>query len=116
MAHTKLWITDQLPEESIGADASLINHLHDYFPDAVVARLPAQVDEHPLRNEIIATVLANHHVVNRNGSTFVFRLVDETHASGSDVASDHLTAADLLSVDTYWNAICALDGILADAH
>ena len=60
-----------------GADASLVNHLHDYFPDAVMARLPSQVDEHPLRAEIIATVLANH-VVNRNGSTFVFRLVDET--------------------------------------
>ncbi len=115
MAHTKLWITDQLLEESIGADASLVNHLHDYFPDAVVARLPAQVDEHPLRNEIIATVLANH-VVNRNGSTFVFRLVDETHASVSDVVRTHLAATDLLSVDTYWNAICALDGTLADAH
>ena len=115
MAHTKLWITDQLLEESIGSDASLINHLHDYFPDAVVARLPAQIDEHPLRNEIIATVLANH-VVNRNGSTFVFRLVDETHASVSDVVRAHLAATDLLSVDTYWNAICALDGTLADAH
>jgi glutamate dehydrogenase len=115
MAHTKLWITDQLLEESICSDASLINHLHDYFPDAVVARLPAQVDEHPLRNEIIATVLANH-VVNRNGSTFVFRLVDETHASVSDVVRAHLAATDLLSVDTYWNAVCALDGTLADAH
>jgi glutamate dehydrogenase len=115
MAHTKLWITDQLLEEAIGADASLINHLHDYFPDAVVARLPAKVDEHPLRNEIIATVLANH-VVNRNGSTFVFRLVDETHASVSDVVRAHLAATNLLSVDTYWNAVCALDGTLADAH
>jgi glutamate dehydrogenase len=115
MAHTKLWITDQLLEESIGSDASFINHLHDYFPNAVVARLPAQVDEHPLRNEIIATMLANH-VVNRNGSTFVFRLVDETHASVSDVVRAQLAASDLLSVDTYWNAICALDGTLADAH
>ncbi len=115
MAHTKLWITDQLLEESIGADASLDNHLHDYFPDAVVARLPAQVDEHPLRNEIIATVLANH-VVNRNGSTFVFRLVDETHASVSDVVRAHLAATNLLSVDTYWSAVCVLDGMLSDAH
>jgi glutamate dehydrogenase len=115
MAHTKLWITDQLLEESIGSDASLINHLHDYFPDAVVARLPAQVDEHPLRAEIIATVLANH-VVNRNGSTFVFRLVDETHASVSDVVRAHLAATDLLSVDTYWSSVCSLDGVLADAH
>jgi glutamate dehydrogenase len=115
MAHTKLWITDQLLEESIGADASLINHLHDYFPDAVVDRVPAQVDEHPLRNEIIATVLANH-VVNRNGSTFVFRLVDETHASVSDVVRAHLAATNLLSVDTYWSEVCELDGVLSDAH
>jgi glutamate dehydrogenase len=115
MAHTKLWITDQLLDEGIGNDPSLRDHLHDYFPSEVVTRLSSQVDEHPLRNEIIATVMANQ-VVNRNGATFVFRIADETGSRTSDVARAHLAATNLLNVDSYWSAICALDGSIADAH
>jgi glutamate dehydrogenase len=115
MAHTKLWITDQLLDEGIGNDPSLIDHLHEYFPHDVVIRLSAQVDQHPLRREIIATVLANH-VVNRNGSTFVFRIADETGARTTDVVRAHLAATNLLGVNTYWSAVCALDGAISDAH
>jgi glutamate dehydrogenase len=115
MAHTKLWITDQLLDEEIGNDVALVNHLRDYFPREVVKRLGAQIETHPLRSEIIATVLANR-VVNRNGSTFVFRLADETQASVSDVVRAHLAATDMLDIDGYWKEILALDGTITDAH
>ncbi len=114
MAHTKLWITGCLLEERIGGDSSLGDHLRAYFPRVVVDRLGDQVESHPLRNEIIATVLANY-VVNRNGSTFVFRMCDETNASVSDVVKAHLAASDMLGVDAYWAAVCSLDGTIPDA-
>jgi glutamate dehydrogenase len=115
LAHAKLSIIDQLLEEGIGADPSFADRLRNYFPQPVVERLRAQVDEHPLRNEIIAMMLANH-VVNRNGSTFVFRLADETGARTAAVVRAHAAATDILGVDSFWSAVCALDGSITDAH
>ncbi|UXY14335.1 NAD-glutamate dehydrogenase [Chitiniphilus purpureus] len=56
--------------------------LQQAFPPALVERFGARLPEHPLRREIIATVLTNH-VVNRYGISCVFRLAEET---GSDAA------------------------------
>ncbi len=115
MAHTKLWITSQLLDEHIGDDPALVEYLRTYFPTEITERLRDQVDTHPLRNEIIATVLANC-VVNRNGSTFVFRLCDETNASASDVVRAHLAATDMLGIDHFWEAVTALNAHVSDAN
>ncbi len=115
MAHTKLWITDTLLEERIGDDESFTPFLRGYFPQQIVDRLADAVDTHPLRDAIIATVLANR-VVNRNGSTFVFRMCDETNASVSDVVRAHLAATEMLRIDHYWSTIARKDGTMPDAQ
>jgi glutamate dehydrogenase len=63
---------------------------------------------HRLRREIVATVLANE-VVNRAGTTFVFRMHEETGASPAEVVRAHLIAKRVFSVSDVWSEIETLD-------
>jgi glutamate dehydrogenase len=63
---------------------------------------------HRLRREIVATMLTNE-MVNRAGTSFDFRMTDETGASVTDITRAHIVAADLFELARWWDAIDALD-------
>jgi glutamate dehydrogenase len=86
-------------------------YLHEYFPAAVRDRFADAIDRHSLRREILATVLANT-TVNRAGTSFVFRMAEETGAQIADVVAAHLVARDLLDMPGFWAGLEALDGPL----
>jgi glutamate dehydrogenase len=70
--------------------------------------MAAAMDTHPLRREIVATVVANA-VVNRAGISFLSRLNDETGAPIATLARAHLVARDVFDVVAVWQAIDELD-------
>jgi len=86
-----------LPEDSWAGRAP-----RAYFPSALRERLP-RVDLHPLRRQIISTVVVNE-VVERGGITFVFRAVDETGASPADVVRAYAVAQDVFDLPGLWAA------------
>ncbi len=65
------------------------------------------MDRHPLRREIITTAVVND-VVNASGSTFVFRMNEETGASSSDIARAYLVARDVFQMPRFWDAVESL--------
>lgn len=85
--------------------------LRRYFPDEVVARYEQRLDAHRLRRDIVVTGVVND-MINRCGSTFVFRAVDETGAPVSEVARAYTVIREVFDFDTYWSTIEALDGTL----
>jgi glutamate dehydrogenase len=114
VAHTKLAITEALVDAKPADDPAFATTLRTYFPSTLLMRLGDRVLSHPLRHEVLATVLANR-VVNRNGITFVYRMAEETHASVIDIVRAHTVATEILGVDSYWSAVSKLDGKVADA-
>jgi glutamate dehydrogenase len=66
---------------------------------------------HPLRREIIATTLVNH-MVNEAGSTFAFRIAEETGAPADDIVRAHLVAGRIFGQDSLHRQIDALDGVV----
>ena len=67
------WLLEsELPDWGDFADAAC-----EYFPAEVVRRFGDLIPEHPLRRELVATIVANR-VVNSEGVTFVTRLMAET--------------------------------------
>jgi glutamate dehydrogenase len=70
--------------------------------------------EHPLRRELIATIVAND-VVNSQGITFVSRLVSETGAEAGDVVRAYRIARDVTGAVARWDAIESLVGSLTPA-
>ena len=80
-------------------------------PKCCAAATPDQIREHPLRREIIATRITNS-VVDRAGTTFIFRLTEETGMAAADVARAHTAAREIFGLRPLWAQIAALDDVV----
>jgi glutamate dehydrogenase len=73
---------------------------------------------HRLRREIVTTVLVNE-VVNRGGTSFVYRAVEETGASVADVIRAYVVVRDVFGLRELWDAVEAYDNrmpVTAQTH
>ncbi len=80
-----------------------------YFPAAVAERFGDCIEAHPLRRELIATLLAND-IVNSGGSTFVQRLVSDTSAPVPDIVAAYRVSRDVSGSPARWDATERLFG------
>ncbi len=84
LAYAKITLEEELLAGPVPDDADVMAELVRYFPVALRERFLARLRPHPLRREIVATALVNG-LVNRAGTTFVFRIGEETGASSADI-------------------------------
>lgn len=82
--------------------------LIDAFPEKLRSKFSKQMQEHPLRSEIIATKLTNN-MVNDMGLNFEFRMEEETGASVDEITTAYATVKGIFEVDKLWREIEALD-------
>ena len=94
LSYTKIALYADLLGSGLPDDAALQRELALYFPPALPERFPEWLGRHPLRREIIAARVTNQ-LVNRGGTTFFFRLGEETGASPADIARAALVARDV---------------------
>jgi glutamate dehydrogenase len=109
LSHTKIALSRALLASDLPDDPYLATELALYFPTRLRERFPDQLQRHSLRREIVATRIAND-VVNRAGTTFVFRLGDETGAAPDEIARAYIAAREIAGLRTLWAGIEALDG------
>ncbi|HEU4528175.1 MAG TPA: NAD-glutamate dehydrogenase [Actinomycetota bacterium] len=109
LAYAKQSLANALLDSTLPDSRYLEQDLRGYFPRRVVERFADLVHEHPLRRELVATIVAND-VVNSQGITFVTRLIAETGASAADVVSAYRIARDVTGAVERWEAIEALVG------
>lgn len=84
-AYAKIELASALRDSDLSEDPWFRQTLRAYFPQQLRDRFDAELDTHPLRREIIATVVAND-MINMGGITFVFRAMEETSATEAAVA------------------------------
>ena len=93
LSHTKVALSQALVASDLPDDPYLAGELALYFPTPLRERFPEQLEQHPLRREIIATRIAND-LVNRAGTTFLYRLGDETGAAPDEIARAYTATRD----------------------
>jgi len=108
LAYAKRALTGALLRSDLPEEPFLAAALRGYFPPLVVDRFGHLLDEHPLRRELVATIVANH-VIDALGPTFVSRLMFELGAQPADVVRAYLAARDLVDAVGRWEAIERLD-------
>src|SRR5581483_7976770 len=82
--------------------------LASYFPKAIVERFAADLAGHPLRREIITTAVVND-MINRAGTTFVHRAIEETGAGVDQITRAYTIVREVFDLPLLWREIEALD-------
>jgi glutamate dehydrogenase len=114
LAQAKISAVAEILGSGLPDDPYLQSVLASYFPAPLRERYREQMAAHPLRREIITTEVVND-MVNRSGTTFVFRMNEETGASVPDIAGAWLVAREVFGLPGFWAQVEALDGKVAVA-
>src|SRR6476661_3003053 len=97
-AYAKIELASALRDSNLADDPWFRATLRAYFPAQLRERFDAELDTHPLRREIIATVVAND-MINMGGITFAFRTMEETSASEVAVAKAFVALREVYELD-----------------
>ena len=109
MAYAKITLFEDLCGSDLPKSTYLEEELLSYFPSLLRAEYRPYLLNHPLRDEIIATVLTNE-MINRGGISFYFSIQQRTARPACDIARAYVVARDALGLGALWSAIEALDG------
>jgi glutamate dehydrogenase len=108
MAYCKVAIYARLLDSDLPEDDYLSHDLERYFPPPLPERFRELMPGHRLRREIVATVVANQ-MVDRAGTTFAFRLGEETGASPAALARAYAAAREIFDMRLFWSELEELD-------
>ncbi len=108
MAYTKVHLYDRLLHSDLPDDEHLSADLERYFPPALRRGYETEMRSHRLRREIIATMVANE-LVDRAGTTFAFRLGEETGAPPNELARGYAVAREVFGLPSFWQEVEGLD-------
>ena len=113
LAYAKIWLSEQVIASALPDDSWVARALLEYFPEKLRATYADYMKRHPLRREIIATVIVNQ-TVNRVGPSFAHHLREASGAQPADVVRAHLLTREAFGLRELWAGIEALDGVVPD--
>ncbi|HEX6461619.1 MAG TPA: NAD-glutamate dehydrogenase [Thermoleophilaceae bacterium] len=108
LAYTKIDLYAELLDSDVPEDPYLSKELEAYFPNPLPERYAELMKSHRLRREITATQVVNN-TLHGAGTTFVFRLQEETGAVASNIARAYTVAREVFQMRPIWAEIEALD-------
>ncbi|HML10923.1 MAG TPA: NAD-glutamate dehydrogenase [Stellaceae bacterium] len=114
LAYAKMSLDEALVGSDLPDASEMAEVLRFYFPPALRERFAASIATHPLRREIVATIVAND-VVNRGGITFIPDLAARTGRGAAEIARAYRIVREAYRLAPLWAAIEALDNKVAAA-
>lgn len=114
-AYAKIELAKALRDSDLADDPWFRRTLRQYFPKHLAERFDAELDSHPLRREIIATMVAND-MINMGGITFAFRAMEETNASEVVLARAFVAMREIYQLDQVTEALAALPPSFPTEH
>jgi glutamate dehydrogenase len=104
LAYAKITNTAQLLESDLAEASWFERVLRAYFPSQLVERYGNQLNDHPLRREIITTFVVND-MINRGGITFGFRTQEATGASPEQIARAYTVVREVFGLSRFWASV-----------
>jgi glutamate dehydrogenase len=82
-----------------------------YFPRLIRKRFASEILQHPLRKEIIATILSNQ-IANNIGIGFGSRIREETGSTIEDIAKAYVVCVEVFGLYDTWRKLEQLDNVV----
>jgi glutamate dehydrogenase len=111
LAQAKISSVQEVLPSTLPDDPFLRSVLTAYFPVPLRDAYAGEMGLHPLRREIITTMVVND-MVNHSGTSFLFRMNEETGASVPDIGRAWLVAREVFGMPRFWAQVEALDGVV----
>jgi glutamate dehydrogenase len=111
LAYTKTTNVAEVLASDLPEDPYLEPELEAYFPPALRERFAELMPQHRLRREIVTTEIVND-MVNKAGTSFDHRMLEETGATVPDVTRAHVAARDVFAMREHWAEVERLDGLV----
>ncbi len=111
LAYAKRHLTELLVQSDLPDDPHFETDLLAYFPPAVAERFRGEIMQHPLRRELISTIVANQ-VLNSLGSTFYSRMRTQTGEPAARVIRAFRAARAITDAGARWSDIEDLAGTI----
>ena len=108
LAYSKIDLNEALLESDVPEDPYLSAELERYFPAPLPERFGDAMRSHRLGRQIVATQVVNN-MLHGGGTTFAFRLHEETGAPASQIARAYACAREIFEMRPLWTEIEHLD-------
>jgi len=108
LAYVKITLSDEFNASDLPDADWFGDLLASYFPRPLRQRFRLEMSRHPLRREIVTNLFVND-MVNRGGTTYLFRALEETGVEPVDVGRAYLVAREVFGLREFWAAVEALD-------
>jgi len=115
LSYSKLTYKNALLESSSLSEECYNKLLLEYFPKKLQGLYADEILHHPLRKEIIATLLSNM-ISNNIGIGFGFRIREETGASIENIAKAYVVCVDVFELDSTWHELEKLDNVVQEHY
>ena len=114
LAYSKMVLKEDLVHPDITDNPYHDRLLINAFPQQLQDHYQEQMQQHPLRAEIIATKLANK-IGNDMGFNFVNRMREETGATVAEIANSYTMSCAVFELEIFWKKIEALNNKISTA-
>ncbi|MBA2322802.1 MAG: NAD-glutamate dehydrogenase, partial [Pseudonocardiales bacterium] len=104
MAHVKLDLKAEILRSELPDVAAFAVRLPEYFPAPLCERYPGAVSAHPLRREIVTTLLVNE-MIDGGGISFAYRLAEELSADATDALRAYAVTTSVFGLVALWAEI-----------
>ncbi|HSJ72433.1 MAG TPA: NAD-glutamate dehydrogenase [Acidimicrobiia bacterium] len=104
LAYAKMSLTEHLRVSTLPDDKHFVPDLLAYFPPRIVERFEHLILQHPLRRELISTIVANQ-VLNSQGSTYYSRMRTVSGSSAAMIVRAYRIARAVTDAQSRWHSI-----------
>ncbi|MGO4202153.1 NAD-glutamate dehydrogenase [Rhodococcus sp. TAF43] len=108
MAHVKLAFEQDLLGTELPDSDFFASRLPGYFPLPLRERFNSAIRAHPLRRQIVATMLANE-AIDNGGITYAYRLAEDAGASSTDAIRAYAAVTEIFGLHDVWERVRVAD-------
>ncbi|NRB10224.1 MAG: NAD-glutamate dehydrogenase [Rickettsiaceae bacterium] len=114
LSYSKMYVDFELSTATLIKDKFFTDYLFNYFPATMQKKFKKEIENHPLRQEIIRTVIINK-MVNQLGGPLLSAIKRETGGAFCDITRAYTTVCTIFDLDNLWDRVDKL-GVNVDIN